>query len=103
MHSVSAVPLPCFREDIEKVCREGQAGMGDAAADMGPLNKWYDPEKYQHLSAATRRNLARVDENRIDFDLLEALVSHIDSEQPEGAILVFLPGTLCLLTPLQVV
>ena len=43
-------------------------------------------------SAHTRRNLARLDEDRLDYDLLEDLVAHIDSEKEEGAILVFLPG-----------
>lgn len=79
-------------EDESEGLRGEQAGMGDESEGQGPLNKWYDADKYQHLSAATRRNLARVDENRIDFDLLEALVTHLDSLQPEGAILVFLPG-----------
>jgi hypothetical protein len=44
------------------------------------------------FSVATRRNLARLDENRIDYDLLEELVAHIDGSYEEGAILVFLPG-----------
>jgi hypothetical protein len=39
-----------------------------------------------------RRNLGRVNEEAIDFDLLEHLVAHIDDTQPPGAILVFLPG-----------
>lgn len=40
------------------------------------------------------RNLAILDEDRLDFELLEALVAHIDesNEGQEGAILVFLPG-----------
>lgn len=40
------------------------------------------------------RNVALLDEGRLDFDLLEALVAHIDASQAgqEGAILVFLPG-----------
>jgi HrpA-like RNA helicase len=33
-----------------------------------------------------------VDETRIDYDLLEELVAHIDEEYGEGAVLVFLPG-----------
>ena len=43
-------------------------------------------------SATTRRNLRRVDEERLDLDLAEDLVGAIDSTQGEGAILVFLPG-----------
>ena len=36
--------------------------------------------------------MARLDEDRIDFDLLEDLVGYIHDTQEEGAILVFLPG-----------
>lgn len=35
-----------------------------------------------------------MDEDRIDYDLLEDLLACIDEEQGEGAILVFLPGGL---------
>lgn len=41
-----------------------------------------------------RANLGRLAEAAIDFELLESVVLHIDATQPEGAILVFLPGTL---------
>ena len=69
-----------------------QAGWGDEGADAGALNPHFDAEAYQEYSQATRRNLARLDENRIDFDLLEELVGFIDASYEEGAILVFLPG-----------
>ena len=69
-----------------------QAGWGDEGADVGPLNPHFDTEACQDYSLAARRNLARVDENRIDFDLLEELIGHIDASYEEGAILVFLPG-----------
>lgn len=75
-----------------------QAGWGDEGADVGPLNPHFIPEAYQEYSQSTRRNLARVDENRIDFDLLEELVGHIDGGYDEGAILVFLPGEKSLVT-----
>jgi hypothetical protein len=41
-----------------------------------------------------QRNLALLDEDRIDYDLLEALVAHINeaNAEQEGSILVFLPG-----------
>jgi len=68
-----------------------RAGWGDDADDA-PLNPDYDPELYAGLSASARRNLARVDEHRIDFDLLEELVVHIDEKHEGGAVLVFLPG-----------
>ena len=48
-------------------------------------------------SPSVVRNLALLDEDRLDFDLLEDLVAHIDEshEGQEGAILVFLPGGRC--------
>ena len=69
-----------------------QAGWGDEGADVGPLNPHFDADAYQDYSQSARRNLARVDENRIDFDLLEELVGHIDASYDDGAVLVFLPG-----------
>ena len=69
-----------------------QAGWGDEGADVGPLNPHFDADMYQDYGPSTRRNLARMDENRIDFDLLEELVGHIDASYDEGAVLVFLPG-----------
>ncbi|CAL8464644.1 g4179 [Coccomyxa elongata] len=85
------------RRQLEKAVSQGQqslvkAGWGDDAADAGALNPHYDPDMYADFSVATRRNLARLDENRIDYDLLEELVAHIDASYEEGAILVFLPG-----------
>lgn len=51
-------------------------------------------------SSSVVRNLAILDEDRLDFELLEALVAHIDesNEGQEGSILVFLPGQ-CLPRP----
>ena len=69
-----------------------QAGWGDDEADAAPLNPAYDAARYGQYGPSTRRNLARVDENRIDYDLLEELVAHIHASCEEGAILVFLPG-----------
>ncbi|BDA49474.1 Putative ATP-dependent RNA helicase DHX57 at C-terminar half [Coccomyxa sp. Obi] len=85
------------RRQLEKAVSQGQqslvkAGWGDDTADVGALNPHYDPDIYADFSVATRRNLARLDENRIDYDLLEELVAHIDASYEEGAILVFLPG-----------
>ena len=57
-----------------------------------PLNPHFNPENLADYSISTRRNLARLDEDRIDFDLLEELVTYIDQEYGEGAILAFLPG-----------
>ena len=45
-------------------------------------------------SPSVVRNLSVLDEDRLDFELLEQLVAHIDESQAgrEGAVLVFLPG-----------
>lgn len=52
----------------------------------------YDPERYENYSLTTRKNLMRVNDEIIDYDLLEDLISFIDLESPKGSILVFLPG-----------
>ncbi|KAG2435548.1 hypothetical protein HYH02_011842 [Chlamydomonas schloesseri] len=68
-------------------------GFGDDEALSAPLNPDYDPEAYStDVPVFVRRNLARVDEHRIDYDLLEALLGHIDAASEPGAVLVFLPG-----------
>ena len=69
-----------------------QGGGGDDKGDGAALNKHYDPELYAGYSPATRRNLARLDENRIDYDLLDELVCHLAGSSEDVAILVFLPG-----------
>ncbi len=71
-----------------------QAGWGDDARDPleAPLNPHFSQEALSQYSSSTQRNLARLDEDRIDFDLLEELVTYIDQEYGDGAILVFLPG-----------
>lgn len=71
-----------------------QAGWGDDARDPldAPLNPHFKHEDLSQYSRSTQRNLARLDEDRIDFDLLEELVTYIDQEYGDGAILVFLPG-----------
>ncbi|GLI66501.1 hypothetical protein VaNZ11_010328 [Volvox africanus] len=67
-------------------------GFGDDEALAAPLNPEYDPDLYVNLPLHVRRNLARLDEHRIDYDLLEALLSYIDATTEPGAVLVFLPG-----------
>ena len=71
-----------------------QAGWGDDARDPleAPLNPHFSQEALSLYSSSTQRNIARLDEDRIDFDLLEELVTYIDQEYGDGAILVFLPG-----------
>jgi len=48
----------------------------------------------------TCRNLARVNEDAIDFELLEELIAFIDDSlgQDSGAILVFLPGEFAFIS-----
>mmetsp|Transcript_3858 Transcript_3858/g.24473 ORF Transcript_3858/g.24473 Transcript_3858/m.24473 type:complete len:1409 (-) Transcript_3858:1730-5956(-) len=70
------------------------AGWGDEEAETSKqiLNPLYDPIAYERLSKSTRRSLAIVDESKIDYELVEDLLAHIDERMGEGAILVFLPG-----------
>ena len=72
-----------------------QAGWGDDAKDQGATNPYFDAELYTEYSTSTQRNLARVDEHRIDYDLLEDLIAYIDTTLDDGAVLVFLPGNVC--------
>lgn len=87
------------------------ANWGDDVSSSGEiLNKDYKEELYSGdallsgmqslslsagLSAASKQSLQMVNEDRIDFDLMEQLIVNIDTCNEEGAILVFLPG-LCL-------
>jgi hypothetical protein len=64
----------------------------DDAIQEEVLNKYYDPECLTGYPKHVHTNLARVDESSIDYDLLDDLVRHIDTTEDEGAILVFLPG-----------
>ncbi|KAJ3700380.1 hypothetical protein LUZ61_004085 [Rhynchospora tenuis] len=56
------------------------------------INPNYNACSYNTYSERTHQNLKRVNEDVIDFDLLEDLVCYIDENYPPGAILVFLPG-----------
>lgn len=56
------------------------------------INPHYVSEHYQSFSERTQLNLKSLNEDMIDFDLLEDLIYHIDETYPPGAILVFLPG-----------
>ncbi|KAI4375529.1 hypothetical protein MLD38_013387 [Melastoma candidum] len=56
------------------------------------LNPNYVPSNYGSYSEQTRMNLRRLNEDVIDYDLLEDLVSYIDENCGEGALLIFLPG-----------
>nr|XP_019708452.1 DExH-box ATP-dependent RNA helicase DExH7, chloroplastic isoform X2 [Elaeis guineensis] len=56
------------------------------------VNPCYIPDFFECYSEQTRQNLKRLNEDVIDFDVLEDLISYIDENYPPGAILVFLPG-----------
>ena len=47
---------------------------------------------YSEYDETTMRQLQIVDENCVNLDLIEQLVTHIAEDYEEGAILVFLPG-----------
>ncbi|GBG62911.1 hypothetical protein CBR_g34283 [Chara braunii] len=70
-----------------------RSGWGDdASLDEAMVNSNYDEKRYVNYSERTHKNLALVDEEKIDYDLLEELIIHIDTNYEPGAILVFLPG-----------
>ncbi|XP_042415652.1 DExH-box ATP-dependent RNA helicase DExH7, chloroplastic-like isoform X3 [Zingiber officinale] len=56
------------------------------------VNPHYLPDQYTSYSEKTCKNLKHLNEDVIDFDLLEDLICFIDENYPMGAILVFLPG-----------
>lgn len=58
------------------------------------LNKFYNAEDLQGYPRFVHTNIGRVDETAIDFELLDDLIRHIDVTEDEGAILVFLPGMM---------
>eukprot|EP00750_Incisomonas_marina_P031765 INCI8296.1.p2 GENE.INCI8296.1~~INCI8296.1.p2 ORF type:complete len:1126 (+),score=243.84 INCI8296.1:1192-4569(+) len=49
---------------------------------------------YPDLSAATIQSLSIVDEEVINYDLLESLLEYIHEVEPMGAVLVFMPGMM---------
>ncbi|XP_049932027.1 DExH-box ATP-dependent RNA helicase DExH7, chloroplastic isoform X3 [Nymphaea colorata] len=56
------------------------------------INPHYHENLYEAYSERTRQNLKNLNEDVVDFDVLEELVYHIDEGYPDGAILIFLPG-----------
>ncbi|KAK5841973.1 DExH-box ATP-dependent RNA helicase DExH7, chloroplastic [Gossypium arboreum] len=58
------------------------------------VNPHYDSSSYQSYSEQTQQNLKRLNEDVIDYDLLEDLVCHVDETCDKGAILIFLPGVV---------
>ncbi|CAI9103779.1 OLC1v1002330C1 [Oldenlandia corymbosa var. corymbosa] len=56
------------------------------------INPHYVPSNYTSFSEQTRKNLRKLNEEVIDYDLLEDLICFIDKSYPEGAVLIFLPG-----------
>ncbi|XP_027329494.1 DExH-box ATP-dependent RNA helicase DExH7, chloroplastic isoform X2 [Abrus precatorius] len=56
------------------------------------FNPYFFLSHYQSYSEQTQQNMKRLNEDVIDYDLLEDLICFIDENCGEGAILVFLPG-----------
>ncbi|XP_019434912.1 PREDICTED: DExH-box ATP-dependent RNA helicase DExH7, chloroplastic [Lupinus angustifolius] len=56
------------------------------------INPHFVTSYYQSYSEQAQKNLKRLNEDVIDYDLLEDLICFIDDTCGEGAILVFLPG-----------
>ncbi|CAN1828931.1 DExH-box ATP-dependent RNA helicase DExH7, chloroplastic [Linum perenne] len=69
------------------------SGWGDDSVLLEDIiNPHFSSGSYDSYSEQTRQNLRRLNEDVIDYDLLEDLVCHVDETFDEGAILVFLPG-----------
>ncbi|XP_050211111.1 DExH-box ATP-dependent RNA helicase DExH7, chloroplastic isoform X2 [Mercurialis annua] len=69
------------------------SGWGDdSLLSEDTVNPDYDSSSYQSYCEQTHKNLKRLNEYIIDYDLLEDLICHIDETYGEGSILVFLPG-----------
>jgi hypothetical protein len=69
-------------------------------APLPPHSHPTPPHQTKQPSKATPQkptsNLARLDEGVLDLELVEAAVRHVDETGGDGAILVFLPGGVCL-------
>ncbi|CAD6263671.1 unnamed protein product [Miscanthus lutarioriparius] len=64
----------------------------ESTLSEGYINPHYISDYYKSYNERTNQNLKRLNEDVIDFDLLEDLICYIDENCPPGAILVFLPG-----------
>ncbi|KAK3144746.1 hypothetical protein QOZ80_4AG0317290 [Eleusine coracana subsp. coracana] len=64
----------------------------ESTLSEGYVNPHYTSDYYKTYSEKTNQNLKRLNEDVIDFDLLEDLICYIDENCPPGAVLVFLPG-----------
>eukprot|EP00850_Spirogloea_muscicola_P015416 SM000117S25536 [mRNA] locus=s117:306081:317487:- [translate_table: standard] len=74
--------------------RQIKVGFGDEAALADEVvNPFYQQELYHSFSKSTRHNLMSLNEDVIDFELVEDLVAHIHQNEEDGAILIFLPAT----------
>jgi hypothetical protein len=63
----------------------------ESTLSEGYVNPHYVSDYYKSYSERTNQNLKRLNEDVIDFDLLEDLICYIDENCPPGALLVFLP------------
>ncbi|XP_034601824.1 DExH-box ATP-dependent RNA helicase DExH7, chloroplastic isoform X2 [Setaria viridis] len=64
----------------------------ESTLSEGYVNPHYVSDYYKSYSERTNQNLKCLNEDVIDFDLLEDLICYIDENFPPGALLVFLPG-----------
>ncbi|XP_057861727.2 DExH-box ATP-dependent RNA helicase DExH7, chloroplastic isoform X2 [Cryptomeria japonica] len=70
-----------------------KSGWGDEKVlEEDVVNTNYDENLYHGYKQQTRKNLQILNEEVIDYELLEDLIRHIDENYAPGAILVFLPG-----------
>ena len=71
-----------------------QTALADAAGSFIDESMITDETRkyYSEYDESTMRQLQIVEENCVNLDLIERLVTHIAEDYEEGAILVFLPG-----------
>eukprot|EP01063_Lacrimia_lanifica_P029149 TRINITY_DN4399_c1_g2_i1.p1 TRINITY_DN4399_c1_g2~~TRINITY_DN4399_c1_g2_i1.p1 ORF type:complete len:779 (+),score=305.04 TRINITY_DN4399_c1_g2_i1:120-2339(+) len=97
-----------YELDLEgKAAYKAASSIDDVDADdweVNPRNPRFKARRYEGYPVSVQRNLAMVNEDVLDHDLVVATVDHIDAHAPPGAVLVFVPGyaNIQLLTDLLV-
>ena len=77
------------QEDSDYAVKKRQDGSTPGRWSKSALRK-----KYPKYDSKVIQSLSVVDETAINYELIAALLQHISENQPEGAILVFLPGIM---------
>ncbi|CAG2105382.1 unnamed protein product, partial [Medioppia subpectinata] len=83
---VRFIPPPPQRKGRNFQDEDSEGGSAEGGGDN--LNKQVAPR----YSEQTRQSMAKMSEREISFDLIDALIGHIQTLNTPGSILVFLPG-----------